>query len=225
MFGEGELTGQLWKGVEETLFPAILEHPFVRGLTDGTLPEASFRYYVVQDSLYLREFGRGLALLGARSETGRELEMFCRHASNSVAVEQALHQGYLSGWGWTEGDLDKAVLAPNGLAYVSWLLSTVYDRPYGEALGAFLPCYWIYGKVGLALQSKGSPNPLYQKWVDTYSGEEFGKVVAELLAVVNRVGEGLGVESRARLSRNFRQGCVYEYLFWDMAWQRQEWPL
>lgn len=33
---------------------SILTHPFLTGLADGTLDEASFRYYIVQDALYLR---------------------------------------------------------------------------------------------------------------------------------------------------------------------------
>lgn len=33
---------------------AILAHPFLRGLADGSLDEGTFRHYVVQDALYLR---------------------------------------------------------------------------------------------------------------------------------------------------------------------------
>lgn len=33
---------------------AILAHPFLAGLADGSLEEQAFKHYVVQDSLYLR---------------------------------------------------------------------------------------------------------------------------------------------------------------------------
>ena len=45
------------------MYAKIETHPFLRGLTDGTLPEELFRHYVLQDAHYLRDFGRGLALI------------------------------------------------------------------------------------------------------------------------------------------------------------------
>ena len=41
---------------------AYTEHPFTAGLADGTLPEAAFRHYLVQDYLFLIEFARAYAL-------------------------------------------------------------------------------------------------------------------------------------------------------------------
>ena len=35
---------------------AYTEHPFTTGMADGTLIEAAFRYYLVQDYLFLIEF-------------------------------------------------------------------------------------------------------------------------------------------------------------------------
>ena len=41
---------------------AYTEHPFTNGLADGTLAEAAFRHYLVQDYLFLIEFARAYAL-------------------------------------------------------------------------------------------------------------------------------------------------------------------
>ena len=41
---------------------AYTEHPFTEGLADGSLPEAAFRHYLVQDYLFLIEFARAYAL-------------------------------------------------------------------------------------------------------------------------------------------------------------------
>ncbi len=43
-------TGELWRSIED-IYAQILAHPFLTGLTDGTLPECSFRFYVLQDAL------------------------------------------------------------------------------------------------------------------------------------------------------------------------------
>lgn len=43
-------TGELWRAIEDT-YTEILSHSFLTGLTDGTLPEESFRFYVLQSTL------------------------------------------------------------------------------------------------------------------------------------------------------------------------------
>ena len=49
------------------IYAAILDHPFLRGLTDGSLPRDAFAHYVVQDAHYLREYARALAVLSAKA--------------------------------------------------------------------------------------------------------------------------------------------------------------
>jgi len=56
-------TTTLWRSIEP-IYATILAHPFLRGLTDGGLPREAFRFYAVQDALYLRDFARAL-LTGA----------------------------------------------------------------------------------------------------------------------------------------------------------------
>src|SRR5919197_352369 len=51
-------TRELWASMAP-IYAAILRHPFLAGLTDGSLPRESFVFYAVQDALYLREFARG----------------------------------------------------------------------------------------------------------------------------------------------------------------------
>ena len=50
---------------------AYTEHPFTEGLADGSLPEAAFRHYLVQDYLFLIEFARAYALSVYKSPTPR----------------------------------------------------------------------------------------------------------------------------------------------------------
>ncbi len=59
-------TGALWQAIEP-IYAAILTHPFVRGLTDGSLPREAFRFYAVQDALYLRDFARSTSTRRAPS--------------------------------------------------------------------------------------------------------------------------------------------------------------
>lgn len=215
-------TEQLWSGITP-VYRAILDHPFLRGLTSGELPEASFRHYVVQDSLYLKAFGRALAVLAARSDDDNQMMLFCDHAKNTLVVERALHQGFLEGWGLSMADVEATPPAPNCMLYTSYLLRVAYSRPAWETLGAVLPCYWIYREVGKALRAAGSPHALYQRWIDTYGGEEFGQIVDAVLAVAEQVAAPLTPEQREAMAGHFGWTARMEYKFWDMGYRRQEW--
>jgi thiaminase/transcriptional activator TenA len=214
----------LWSRVEG-IYGAILAHPFLRGLTDGTLSEDVFRYYVVQDALYLRDFARGLALLGAKSPEDPWMMMFCRHAHDALAVERTLHEEFFTGWGLTEEVVYDTSPAPTTLLYTSYLLRVAYERPFYEGLGAFLPCYWIYWEVGKALERRGSPAELYRRWIQTYASEEFGKIVQEILKVMDRVAQGLTEAQKDEVLVHFIRTSKMEYMFWDMGWRREGWPI
>ena len=116
-------------------------------------------------------------------------------------------------------------LAPTTLAYTSYLLSVVYSGSFTEALGALLSCYWIYWQVGKTLLEQGSPDPLYQRWIDTYGGEEFAAVVSEVLALTDRVGADLGAGERERMRHHFLTTARYEWMFWEMGYRRERWPI
>lgn len=213
----------LWSSIDGGIFAAIMDHPFIKGLNSGDLDEACFRQYIQQDALYLGDFGRGLALLAARSEGGEALHMFCDHARNALMVEQALHGGFIEAW---KDLLDPSPEpSPACLAYTSFLLRTAYDRTWEEGLAAFLPCYWIYLKVGARLADRGSPHPLYRRWIETYAGEEYAKVVDEMLTLVDRAASDASPGVRQRMQKAFVTGSRYEFLFWDSAWRREDWPV
>ncbi len=88
-----------------------------------------------------------------------------------------------------------------------------------------LPCYWIYWEVGKELLRRGSPDTRYQQWIDMYEGEDFGEIVRGVLAVANGLGPGLAPCERARGHRHFRTSSRYEWMFWDMGYQKESWPI
>lgn len=217
-------TDELWASIED-VFKEILAHPFIEGLTDGSLDRQAFRFYVVQDAHYLRDYARALSLLAARAPHEDDLVMFCNHASGAIEVERALHESFFSEFGMTRADIDVTPVAPTNLAYTSYLLRTCYSGAFAEGLGAVLPCYWIYWEVGKALIERGSPDPLYTRWIETYGGEEFGTIVSDVLALTQRVAEGLGPTDRCAALQHFGVTSRYEWMFWDMGYRQEEWPV
>src|SRR5215813_11891676 len=217
-------TDELWRGIEP-IYAAILRHPFLRGLTDGSLPRESFQFYAVQDALYLREFARALSLAGARAPEEAWIIMFNEHAAGALRVERSLHESFFKEFGLTTADVAATPLAPTNMAYCSYLLATAYGSPFHEAVAALLPCYWIYWEIGKALERAGSRDPLYARWIGTYASEEFGAVVRQVLACTDTLAAGLGEAEREAMRRHFVTTSRYEWMFWDMGWRREAWPV
>ena len=217
-------SGELWDSITD-IYGAILAHPFISGLTDGTLPAEAFAFFVVQDGLYLREYSRALAAVASRAPHPAATRMFARHAADAVAVERELHATLLPELGISAAEAAAAEPAPTNLAYTSYLLATIRGGTYAEGIGAVLPCYWIYWEVGKELISRGSPDPRYQRWIGTYGGAEFGEIVRDVIAEADAVGASLSESQRALVRRHFRTTSRYEWMFWDMGYRRESWQV
>ena len=157
----GSWSARLWTDIEP-IFAAILTHPFITGLTDGSLDEDAFARYVAQDVHYLRDYARALAIVGAKAPTLVDTAMFARHAAEVFDVELALHSTLLPELGLDPTLLGAIPSTPTTLAYTSYLLATAYGGSFADGLAAVLPCYWIYAEVGAALLARGSSDRRYQ---------------------------------------------------------------
>jgi len=217
-------SARLWQEIEGT-YAAILEHPFLTGLTDGTLDAGAFAAYVCQDVHYLRDYARALAVVGAKAPTHTDTAMLARHAAGAVDAELTLHATLLADLGLDPVQVAAVPVAPTTRAYTSYLLATAYGGTFAEGLAAVLPCYSVYARVGAALVERRSPDPRYQRWIDTYAGDAFADIVAEVLSVVDRVGPSLGPAEEARARGHVAVTARYEWMFWDAAYRREVWPL
>jgi thiaminase/transcriptional activator TenA len=214
----------LW-GQAAEIYARICAHPFITGLTDGTLGHDRFRYYIVQDAHYLRAYARALAGCAAKAPLEGELTMFAEHAGVAIAAENELHAGLLTDLGLDAGAAAAVPVGPATQAYASYLLAITGSGSYAEAVAAVLPCYWIYARVGEHLQRHGSPEPLFQRWIDTYAGQEFQAVVDGVLAVTDRVGADASPAERELMRRHFHTTARYEWMFFDAAYRMEDWPV
>ena len=220
---QSSFTDELWASIAP-IYAAILGHPFIAGLTDGSLARERFEFYAIQDALYLREFARALAIAVARAPKDDWIVMLTEHAAGAIRVERTLHEGFFREFELTAEDVASTQLAPTTLAYTDYLLAVAYGAPFHEALAALLPCYWIYWEVGKELARAGSPDPLYARWIGTYGSPEFGAVVRAVLEATNDIAAHLGEAERLAMRHHFRTTSRYEWMFWDMGDRCEQWP-
>jgi thiaminase (transcriptional activator TenA) len=220
----GPFSEELWDQIAP-IYGAILDHPFLLGLADGSLKREPFRFYVIQDAHFLREYARALSLAAARAPGEPEIAMFNRHAVEAIEAERSLHESFSAEFDLTAEDVAATPPAPTNLAYMSYLLASAYGGSFAEGLGALLPCYWIYWRVGEELARRGSPDPLYARWIETYGSEEFAAVARDVIDLADRTGPSLGEADRALMTERFVATSRYEWMFWDMGWRQEEWPV
>lgn len=215
-----KFTDTLWQENLE-IYQAILQLPFNTELTAGKLGEERFAFYVKQDSLYLADFSRALAITGTRAPSAGDLDAFLGFAGEAVAVERALHNTFLQRFG-AFVDTDKS---PACFAYTHFLLSTAANASYPVACAALLPCFWIYREVGLHIHARADvPNP-YQDWIDTYAGEDFSRSVDRAIALTERAAETASESERKRMRKAFTESTRLEWMFWDSAYRLEAWPV
>lgn len=203
---------------------AIDALPFNTELSAGTLSRARFQGYIIQDALYLDQYGRALALAAARGPDVETLKAFAEAAIGAVVVERALHGQYLSQFGIPAERLVTAEPSPDCLGYTSFLLATAYHEPWEVLVAALLPCFWIYWDVGNTIARQAAADNPYRAWIDTYSDEGFGVAVRGVIAATDRAAEGTTEAIRNKMMSAFVRSTQYEWLFWDGAYQQRGWP-
>jgi thiaminase (transcriptional activator TenA) len=202
------------------VWEAQYEHPFVRGIGDGTLDPERFRFYVRQDYLFLIEYGRVLALACARAPRLELMEQFAELTRSTLRTEMDLHRAYAADWGISRGQLERERPHAATRAYTDFLLRTAALGDFGELVAALLPCMWAYSELGQHLaQDAGPTEERYARWIEMYSGNEFANLARWCREVCDQAAAGAGEETRRRMQHAFLTSSRYELEFWEQAWR------
>jgi thiaminase/transcriptional activator TenA len=197
---------------------AIHAHPFVRGIGDGTLPEAAFRRYVRQDYLFLIDYGRLLSLGAARAPRLAWMRRFSALAESVLETEMDLHRQYAARWKISVEELESERTAPATDAYCDFLLRTATLGDFGELAAALAPCMWGYAEIGQRLAAEGAPeHEGYAEWIRMYASDEFEQLAAWARELVDAAAEGTGDAGRQRMLAAFMASSEHELAFWDSA--------
>ena len=217
------LTHQLYQAAAP-VWQQSLAHPFVRSLGDGSLPLENFRFYMSQDYVFLIEYSRLLALATAKAPSLETMARFAGLLDATLNHEMALHREFATECGITAEELAATQAAPTTRAYTSHLLRVASLGDVAETITALLPCQWGYTEIGQTLARRGKPAdaPFYAKWIDMYASEEFASLAAWLRELLDSYD---GKTDPERLVEIFCRSARYEYLFWDMSYRMEQWPV
>lgn len=210
----------------EPIWRAQHEHPFVRGIGDGSLDLERFKHWVRQDYRFLIEYCRLFGLAAARAPDLETLARFADLLQATARTEMDLHRAYAREFGIAEAELEREPMAPTTRAYTDFLLRVAATGDFAELAGALLPCLWGFAEIGQALEARGLPaEPRYARWIEMYADPQFVALADWCRDLVDRLAEGAGEAQRRRIEEAFLTSSRYEYLFWEMAWRRETWPV
>jgi len=207
------------------LWRTLLDHPFLQGLAEGSLPGDRFEHYLKQDRIYLVELSRVLALAAARAETIEEIELFTGLLHGTVTGELRSLERTASELGLTAEMLREVEPSLVTQAYCDRLVRVGHEGAAGDLVAALLPCQVSYPAiadrwVSLA-QSTRAP---YRAWLAGCGSSAMRELAARFAGLMNAHAGRADDRGRDRWRRCYRSSLRFELLFLQAAWEKMSWP-
>ena len=209
------------------IWEAQLTHPFVVALGKGTLPERKFKFYILQDARFLGDLARVFAAGAQKAPDAESALRFAELVEETIVTERGLHESYGKRWKLTPKQMTSIPMAPTNYAYTRHMLAVAQTGTAAEVTVVALPCAWIYCVVGRHLLKKGPPREghPYRDWLMLYASPEFAEVQRWMRAKVDLWAKSAGREEKRRMEETFVISSRYEWMFWEMAWKEEQWPV
>ena len=214
-------TERLYDAVRE-IWDGYYQHPFVRGIQDGTLDHNKFRYYILQDYLYLVDYARVFALGAAKSPDLDTMKLFADRCKSILDNEMSIHDGYMGRFNITQEELDSASMALDNASYTAYMLRVGYEEDAAAICAAILACsvrYEILAKRMISDRPACTEDPFYGEWILGYASEAYAEENRELEMFTNRLTAGYTENQYRHLEKIFVDCSRFETAFWDMGWE------
>ncbi|MFF2484710.1 thiaminase II [Paenibacillus sp. NPDC058071] len=222
----GRFSARLYKAAGE-IWQKSHEHPFLKELGEGSLSAERFVYYLKQDYVYLIDYAKMFAYGSVKATDLDTIAKMSALSYSTLNTEMELHRQYAAKFGVSREELEGTKPSPTTTAYTGYLLNVAAQGSLADVVSAVLPCMWSYREIGVKLAElpERLTHPLFGEWVAMYSSTEFGELTEWTIDLMDRLAEGLSEPERERLIGHFVTASKLEYMFWQMAYVQEEWPV
>lgn len=203
------------------IWEKCLKHPFVTGIGDGTLDIEKFRYFMLQDYLYLFDYAKVFALGVVKARDPELMRTFANNVDAVLNGEMNIHRAYMKRLGITEEQVLSVRPALDNLSYTHYMMSVASTGTPLEIVASMLACSWSYAEIGQALgRIPGAlEHSFYGEWIRGYASEEYAATNDALIRLMNDLAENASEEQVKCLTEIIVNCSRYELGFWDMAWE------
>lgn len=207
-------------GATQDIWKQYFNHPFIKGIENGSLDIEKFKFYMIQDYLYLYDYAKLFAIGILKSDNNDDMKLFSSSLDSTLNTEMAIHRGYMERLGISEEDVSNTETSLINLSYTNYMLSIAQKGGQKEVIIALLSCAWTYAEIAKKINENNSSakeHEFYGEWVSGYLDDSFQNIAQWFLTRVDQFGEYLSDVEKTQLTNIFRNCCVYELKFWDMA--------
>lgn len=202
------------------VWTAYNEHPFVLGIQNGTLEREKFRFYMIQDYLYLGDYAKIFALGVAKATSLSNAMLFSRYIS-VMNGELNVHSDYMARLGITQEDIDSAKRSLDSLSYTSYMLRVAYEETEVEIVAAILACAYSYEVIAKKMVENNPAavdDEFYGSWISGYVSEEYSEENRVLIELLDDMTKSYTPAQIEHLKEVFLACSRYEMAFWDLSW-------
>lgn len=203
------------------IWTAYNEHPFVLGIQNGTLSHDRFRYYIIQDFLYLEEYAKVCALGIAKAKSPETIDLFSKYVALLTEGEMGIHRGYMGRFAVSREEVEATPRALDNLSYTSYMLRVAYEEGEAEILAAILSCAYSYEVIARKIAERNpsaAEHPFYGDWIKGYIDPNYSEANVLLLEMTDRLTRRYTEEQIKHLVDIFVACSRYELAFWQMGW-------
>ncbi len=199
---------------------SYVDHDFVRQMGAGTLPQAAFRTYLVQDYLFLIQFARAYALATYKSRSLADMRA-AQAGLAAILDEMDLHVRLCGRWGLSPEKIEAAPEHQATVAYTRFVLDCGAAGDLLDLHVALAPCVIGYAEIGRNLAPNGvdalGDHP-YREWIAEYAGETYQDVAARARRHLDDLAARAMTERRfTELAALFGKASRLEADFWQMG--------
>lgn len=197
-----------------------LQTEFLQKMENGILSEDCFKSYLVEDSLYLREYAKIFAWGMTKATTMAAMRTYYSLLSFVQENEDLTRLRYLEQYGLREADIQSLPLRPESRAYLDCMIDAARTgEGEAECLMACLPCMLSYGWLfqKLLQRSPAVKDTYYGALVLDYAGPGYDAACRAWAERAEVACTGLSPERAARCRAIFRACSEHELRFWEMC--------
>ena len=208
--------------VSKDIWAKYHEHPFVKGIAEGSLDKEKFKYYMIQDYLYLIDYTKVFAIGAAKGKDLETMGLFAGYTHAILDGEMEIHRSYMKRLGISLSEAEKVKPALDNISYTSYMLRIAYEEGEAEVAAAILSCAVSYEVIAGRIAQEhpeALTHPFYGEWVSGYAAPEYQEQNQALIALTNRLTAGYSEAQLRHLEEIFINCSRYEAAFWDMAWE------
>ncbi|MCL4453070.1 TenA family protein [Ferroplasma sp.] len=178
----------------------IVHSDFIEAMRDGTLEDDKFKYYLVQDHVYLKYYKEA----GSRIQNTSADEVIRKLYTDIGSDEPQFHRDMLLKFNVDGDSIKDTDMNYTTYSYINHLIRWSRDSDINGMLAMF-PCQWSYGYIAEAV---AGPEEKFKFWFDFYRSAPYRSITDRYLAIL---GEQELDEYQEQI---IKFGLEYELNYW-----------